>query len=105
MQLTFETYWQGECHLSAVGRIMDDSLGYKGPPDVEYELDYFINKAAIDFQDEELVRDARALSVNYPVSLDRKAIRVFFGIRPEGWKWSASTRAEALNDPALTNVG
>jgi hypothetical protein len=28
---------------------MDDSLGYKGPSDVEYELDYFIDKAAIDF--------------------------------------------------------
>ena len=69
MQLTFETYWQGEWHVSAVGRIMDDSLGYKGPSDVEYELDYFIDKAAIDFHDEESVRDVRAPSVNYPVSL------------------------------------
>ena len=69
MQLTFETYWQGEWNVSAVGRIMDDSLGYKGPSDVEYELDYFIDKAAIDFHDEESVRDVRALSVNYPVSL------------------------------------
>lgn len=70
MQLTFETYWQGEWHVSAVGRIMDDRLGYQGPSDVEYELDYFIEKAAVDFHEEGSVRDARALSVNYPVSLE-----------------------------------
>ena len=68
MQLTFETYWQGEWPRVR-RRIMDNSLGYMGPSDVEYELDYFIDKAAIDFHDEESARDARALSVNYPVSL------------------------------------
>ncbi|MCD7111388.1 HipA domain-containing protein [Rhizobium sp. DKSPLA3] len=71
MFLTFETYWHGEWHISAVARIKDQSLGYEGHSDVEYELDYFVDTAAADFHTEKPVKDARALSINYPVSLER----------------------------------
>lgn len=69
MELTFETFWQGEWHVAAVAKIDDGNLGYLGPSIVDYELDYFVDQAAADFQEEDSVRDARALSVNYPVNL------------------------------------
>lgn len=69
MDLTVETFWQGSWHFTAVVSLSDETRGYLGPSRVEYEIDYFANQAAAEFVDEDSIRDARALSVQYPANL------------------------------------
>ncbi len=71
MRLNIETFWQGAWHPSASITIQDDDRGVAGPSIVEYDLDYFMANAAVDRLTNE-VRDARALSVNYPVDLENR---------------------------------
>lgn len=67
MLLTFETFWHGEWHVAATVKIDDNSSGYQASSIVDYDLDYFSSRAAVDFHENGPVADARALSVNYPV--------------------------------------
>jgi serine/threonine-protein kinase HipA len=69
MQLTLETYYQGDWHHSATMTLLDDDAGHKSPSRIEYETNYFIAFAAIGFTDETNITDARALSVRHPVNL------------------------------------
>lgn len=69
MDLTIETFWQGEWRFSATATIPEAARGYTGPSRVEYEFDYFAEYAAMEYVDEHSIRDARALSVQYPASL------------------------------------
>ncbi|WP_313474812.1 type II toxin-antitoxin system HipA family toxin [Agrobacterium pusense] len=69
MRLTFEVFWNDEWHIAAGADLSDVERGYGGPSDLSYELDYFVDQASVDYQDEGSVTDARALSVNYPVNL------------------------------------
>ncbi|MDW9481323.1 type II toxin-antitoxin system HipA family toxin [Sinorhizobium meliloti] len=71
MRLNIETFWQGTWHPSASITIQDDVRGVAGPSIVEYDIDFFVNHAAADRLKND-VRDARALSVNYPVDLENR---------------------------------
>ena len=69
MQLTLETYWQGNWHHSATLTLIDEAMGHLSPSRIEYETNYFIAFAAVGFTDETNITDARALSVRHPVNL------------------------------------
>ncbi|MFS8049892.1 type II toxin-antitoxin system HipA family toxin [Rhizobium sp. BR 314] len=71
MQLNIETFGRGEWHPSASIAIMDEARGVEGRSIVEYDIDFFMHYAAADRLTSD-VRDARALSVNYPVDLENR---------------------------------
>lgn len=72
MDLTIETFWQGEWRPSARLTLLEEERGHLGPSVVEYDLDYFIAFAAADRNAYGEVHDARALSVRYPVDLENR---------------------------------
>ncbi|MBB5577190.1 MULTISPECIES: hypothetical protein [Rhizobium] len=47
MQLGIETFLEGNWHQSGFITIKDKSLGFRGPSIVEYDIDYFMNFAAV----------------------------------------------------------
>jgi serine/threonine-protein kinase HipA len=69
MQLTFETYWQGDWHQSATLTLLEGNAGHHSACRFEYEINYFIGFAAVGFDDETNITDARALSARHPVNL------------------------------------
>ncbi|MFS8056375.1 HipA domain-containing protein [Rhizobium sp. BR 317] len=71
MQLGIETFLEGNWHQSGFITIKDKSLGFRGPSIVEYDIDYFMNFAAVA-RLEKQVTDARAMSVNHPVDLENR---------------------------------
>lgn len=51
-------------------------LGFKGPAATEYDLEYFAEHASIDFQTGP-VTDRRAVSVRFPVDLERRSTKTW----------------------------
>jgi len=70
MELTLQLYHGGIWHDAAVLTVERPELGINGPTRIAYEADYFLEHGAIAFAEDKPIRDARALSVNLPVSLE-----------------------------------
>jgi serine/threonine-protein kinase HipA len=70
MELTLQLYHGGTWHDAASLTVERPELGINGPTRIAYEPDYFLEHGAIAFAEDKPIRDARALSVNLPVSLE-----------------------------------
>lgn len=69
MDLDIEIWLEGHWHAAANLHIHDPELGYGGPVTLDYEPQYFVDSAAIDYAQGTPARDIRALSVRVPVDL------------------------------------
>jgi serine/threonine-protein kinase HipA len=70
MNLTIQSFFDGEWHDAAVVEIEKPELGHKGSSRTSYELEYFAEHAAIALADGNTVRDLRAYSIAAPIDLD-----------------------------------
>jgi serine/threonine-protein kinase HipA len=70
MNLTIQSFFDGEWHDAAVVEIEKPELGHKGSSKTSYELEYFAEHAAIALADGKTVRDLRAYSIAAPVDLN-----------------------------------
>jgi len=70
MELTLQLYHGGTWHDAAILTVERPELGINGLTRVAYEPGYFLEHGAIAFAEDKPIRDARALSVNLPVSLE-----------------------------------
>jgi serine/threonine-protein kinase HipA len=75
MQLVLQVHCNGEWYDSATLELRNEAAGYQGSSVVDYDLDYFVRVASIDFADDKAVHDHRALSVHYPVDLKNRYSR------------------------------
>ena len=74
MDLTVQTFFDGEWHDAALVTLEKPELGHKGPSKTSYELPYFVDFASIPLAEGKTVRDLRAYSIAAPVDLsDRYA--------------------------------
>lgn len=72
MQLSLQIHGDGAWHQAATLQLDDEAAGYAGASVVDYDLDYFVAAASIDFGKGRSVCDHRALSVGYPVDLENR---------------------------------
>ncbi|WP_283193859.1 HipA domain-containing protein [Rhizobium sp. AN80A] len=72
MRLTLQTHFNREWHHAATLELKDDTAGFKGASIVDYDLDYFVTVASVEFAAGKTVRDHRALSIRYPVDLENR---------------------------------
>ncbi|MBO0145428.1 type II toxin-antitoxin system HipA family toxin [Agrobacterium sp. Ap1] len=72
MLLTLQTHFDNEWHQAATLELKNDAAGFQGASIVDYDLDYFIRFASMDFAAGNAVSDKRALSVRYPVDLENR---------------------------------
>lgn len=75
MRLTLQTHFNSEWHHAAILEVKDDTVGFQGASIVDYDLDYFVTVASVEFAAGKAVRDHRALSVRYPVDLENRYSR------------------------------
>ncbi len=75
MRLSLEIHYDGKWHPAATLELRNESSGYRGASVVDYDLDYFVAAAAVDFGRGQEVHDHRALSVRYPVDLENRYSR------------------------------
>jgi len=75
MRLTLQIHNDGEWQQAATLQLHDEVAGYAGASVVDYELEYFVSAASIDFGKDQTVCDHRALSVRYPVDLENRYSR------------------------------
>ncbi len=72
MFLTLQTHFEGEWHQAAALELKNDAAGFQGASIVDYDLDYFIRFASVDFAEGNAASDNRALSIRYPVDLENR---------------------------------
>jgi serine/threonine-protein kinase HipA len=75
MRLTIQTHFDGKWHDAATLELKDNASGFEGASIVEYDLDYFIDVASVEFAAGKPVLDNRALSVRHPVDLENRYSR------------------------------
>lgn len=75
MHLTLQTHFNGEWHHAATLELKDDATGFQGASIVDYDLDYFVTAASVEFAAGKVVRDHRALSVRYSIDLENRYSR------------------------------
>ena len=69
MLLDIEIFVDGEWHVAANMELHQPDAGFAGPVTVDYDPQYFVDHASIDYSEGRPVRDIRALSVRMPVDL------------------------------------
>ncbi|MEX2693268.1 type II toxin-antitoxin system HipA family toxin [Rhizobium mongolense] len=75
MRLTLQVHDNGEWRGAATLQLQDEGAGYTGASVIDYDLDYFVEAASVDFANGKAVCDHRALSVRYPVDLENRYSR------------------------------
>ncbi|SDH14228.1 type II toxin-antitoxin system HipA family toxin [Pelagibacterium luteolum] len=69
MNLDIEIFLADEWHRAANLFVHEPALGYRGPVTLDYDPQYFLDHASIDYSQGHPARDIRALSVRLPVDL------------------------------------
>lgn len=77
MRLTLQTHFNDDWHDAAMLELKDDATGFQGASIVDYDLDYFVDVALVEFAAGQAVRDHRALSVCCPVDLENRYSRTW----------------------------
>jgi serine/threonine-protein kinase HipA len=72
MRFTIQTHFDDAWHQAATLELREDAAGYRGASIVDYDLDYFVAHASMDYAAGNAVCDYRALSVQYPVDLESR---------------------------------
>lgn len=67
--LKLQTHFDGRWHDAAQIEFHEPERGHQGAATFEYEMDYFVKRAAVDFADGRPVLDRRAVSSCLPVDL------------------------------------
>jgi serine/threonine-protein kinase HipA len=70
MKIDVEIHHSGDWHSAARINIKNEALGFQGASTVEYDIDYWMNNAAVESTDDKIVFDQRAFSIADPVDLD-----------------------------------
>ncbi len=101
MNLTIQTFFDGEWHDAATVTIEKPELGHRAPAKTSYELAYFMDFAAIPLAENRVVRDLHAYSVAAPVDLEDRTSETWpaflLDLVPQGRQ--AKRIAEFLNLP------
>ena len=74
MELTFQLHHAGMWHDAAAVTIPLPDAGIKGATTTAYENTYFLDHGAIALSEDNPVRDARALSVRFPIDLASRGL-------------------------------
>lgn len=72
MFLTLQTHFEDEWHQAPALELKNDAAGFQDASIVDYDLDYFIRFASVDFAEGNAASDNRALSIRYPVDLENR---------------------------------
>ena len=75
MRLTLQIHFTGVWRDAATLQLQNKAAGYAGASRFDYDLDYFIAAASVDFSNGKAVCDHRALSVGYAVDLENRYSR------------------------------
>jgi serine/threonine-protein kinase HipA len=74
MDLTVQTFFDGEWHDAAVVTLPRPEAGHKGPSTTAYDLGYFAEYGSIPLSEGKPVRDLRAYSVAAPIDVADRSI-------------------------------
>ena len=69
MYLTVEIFHNGEWHEAATVELREEERGFMAPSSLDYEMQYFVDFAAVEFSNGAESRDDRAVSLRHPVNL------------------------------------